>query len=96
MKLASIEIYLHDLYTHFSAMHDRTIYACVKYTDNTLHVFVECWIKFIDIFLQSPTRMLILIAQSLAYCFADQYLKQTHHNSKKNNAKLERKTTYTH
>ena len=83
------------MYIHFSAMHDRTIYACVKYTDNTLHVFVEYWIKLIDVFLQSPTRMLILIAQSLANCFADQYLKKTHHNSKKN-IKLERKTTYTH
>ena len=41
VKLAIIELYLHDLYIHFSAMHDRTIYACVKYTDNTYHVLLN-------------------------------------------------------
>ena len=56
------------------ALLDRTIYAECKIYGQHYIYFVEYWIKFIDVFLQSPTRILILIVQSLAYCFSDQFL----------------------
>ena len=76
-------------------MLDRTIYAEWKIYGQHYTSFVEYWIKFIDVFLQSPTRMLILIVQSLAYCFSDQFFKKNRHHSKKKYNQLERKTTYT-
>ena len=76
-------------------MLDRTIYAECKIYGQHYTSFVEYWIKFIDVFLQTPTRMLILIVQSHVFPTSFYKKKKRHHSKKKYN-KLERKTTYTH